>query len=146
MSDDIYKAPQADLAPHNKTEKVSLWNPDMAGLWSLIFTPLFGSVIVYLNWKALGEGVRAKNTIPWIILSFIIIAVLVFYDRFLVIYILMWYFLCQRRQTLFIKEHYYGKWERKSWLKPILLAFGGMAAFIVVIIFVTLIGLVVSAN
>lgn len=38
--------------PNN--EKITLWNPNAAVNWSVLFTPIFGAWIQAKNWKALG--------------------------------------------------------------------------------------------
>lgn len=32
-----------------------LWNPDVAGVWSVFLKPVFGSVILLLNWETIGD-------------------------------------------------------------------------------------------
>ena len=38
-----------------------LWNPEAAGGWSLIFNPVFGSILVLMNWQALGEREKIRS-------------------------------------------------------------------------------------
>ena len=40
-------------------QRAALWNPDAAACWSMLFTPLFGTILVIRNWEALGEPKRA---------------------------------------------------------------------------------------
>lgn len=61
MSYNPYAAPQSDLDTQSKgLENVALWNPNAAGLWSLLFTPIFGSIIHMKNWNALGQPEKAR--------------------------------------------------------------------------------------
>lgn len=31
----------------------AIWNPYVAGTWSIFFTPIFGSALILLNWRTL---------------------------------------------------------------------------------------------
>lgn len=41
--------------------KPALWSPNAVANWSLVFTPVLGSTLNYLNWKALGEAERGEH-------------------------------------------------------------------------------------
>lgn len=45
--------------------KPKLWNPNATTLWSLLFTPIFGSLLQNKNWEALGEQEKADNSKNW---------------------------------------------------------------------------------
>jgi hypothetical protein len=38
-----------------------LWNPEAAGAWSLIFNPMFGSILVLMNWQALKVPEKVRS-------------------------------------------------------------------------------------
>ena len=43
----------------------ALWNPQAAGLWSVLFTWAFGAFLLAKNWRALGNEARAKRCMFW---------------------------------------------------------------------------------
>lgn len=123
MENNVYQTPNADLEIKTKYSDVQLWNPDAAGAWSLLFTPVFGTILVRKNWIALGETDKAKTASNWLFVSilFAILSMLVGLLGF--IYIIVWYFAFQKRQTQFIKTNFIS-YKKKPWLVPIGIAFG----------------------
>ena len=43
----------------------ALWNPQVAGLWSVLLSWAFGSFLLARNWEALGNPARAKRCMLW---------------------------------------------------------------------------------
>ena len=43
-----------------------LWNPDTAGVWSVLFTTVFGSILLRWNWQAIGYS--DQRQLDWICL------------------------------------------------------------------------------
>lgn len=66
--------PQGGMPP-------SLWDPEAAALWSLLFTPIFGCFLITKNWTRLGEDSRAKSSMLWLGGS----VVLVFFNYLLIV-------------------------------------------------------------
>ena len=62
-----YAPPQADVEPVavETPAAPSLWNPNAAASWSLIFTPIFGAILHMKNWEALGEPQKAAGARSW---------------------------------------------------------------------------------
>lgn len=141
MTENIYNAPEASLTEEsNETCNVALWNPDAAGAWSLLFSPLFGSILVYKNWKALGEEEQAKKSKKWIYISAPMALLSALLGVFGLIYIAVWYFTSQKKQTQYLKSKFSGNYPKKGWLKPLGIAFGcllGLVALIVGLVAVT---------
>ena len=57
-------APQAN--PSDSPKPPSLWNPNAVANWSLIFSPIFGGILVSKNWKTLSENGKAKSSMYWV--------------------------------------------------------------------------------
>ncbi|HSI11958.1 MAG TPA: hypothetical protein VK961_07935 [Chthoniobacter sp.] len=53
--------------------------------------------------------------------------------------LLGWYFSIGKKQVLYVKETWPNGYPRKSWTKPLLVAFGALIAFLVVIFLLALI-------
>lgn len=128
---DIYTKPTVD------SSSVILWNPDVAALLSIPFSPIFGSIIHALNWRRLGEHRRA--TVSWIWAAFILLAVLtvnVFgasarlsastIDGYLkltqFVTLILWYFGTARSQGKYIVNKMRNEYRRESWLIPLCIA------------------------
>ena len=47
--------PDTDVDLPDEDDGPGLWNPDVAGVWSVFLTPVFGSVILLLNWETIGD-------------------------------------------------------------------------------------------
>jgi hypothetical protein len=107
-----------------------LWNPDAAGAWSLLLTPIFGSTLVWRNWVSLGERSMARLALFWLAMSVLALAFAILAtSRISLPYILLWYFACQRPQTLHLKRQWGTTYPRKPWLVPILSTLGGIVLF-----------------
>ena len=102
MNDNIKKNGTLDTS----VLKLKLWNPRAIGLWSIVFSPIFGAVIHAINWKKLNKPNMMWINVIWVIL--IIIMILVLPDDApnpsLVIWIL-WYALTARKQKEYIEEN-----------------------------------------
>ena len=53
--------------------KPVLWNPNAAANWSIPFTPVFGSILNYLNWKALDDSVRSRKSLVWVWVNIVLL-------------------------------------------------------------------------
>lgn len=102
-----------------------LWSPNLAAIWSLFLSPIFGAYIVSSNWEQLGEKGRASTASSWLWVgvAVYIIAMLAIPDAFIVItliWLLLWYIFSARPQSKYVKTQYNGSYKLKSWFKPIL--------------------------
>jgi len=119
-----YAPPQSNPEVSTTVAAMPLWNPDAAGAWSLLFTPVFGSILLLKNWRAMGRDDKLTSARVWLIIS-----IIMFLPTFLVggigfIYLIIWYFAWQRPQTRYVKSQWGKEYPRKSWKKPLLIAFG----------------------
>ena len=124
-----FEPPKAPLDVPVDRDAPPLWNPDAAGAWSLLFSPIFGSVLVRKNWQALGEQDKTRTATIWLVVS-----VLAFLFGMLVfpltgfLYIIVWYFAFQRPQAAYVKERWGKTYPRKGWFIPL---FAALLAWIV---------------
>jgi len=116
-----------------------LWNPNAAANWSLPFSPAFGSILNYLNWKALGEQDRARKGLIWVWVSvgvLILVHVLTALASFAVaralafLYLVVWYFATGRKQARYVRDTYGSDYTRRPWGKPLLFGTLGFLGFI----------------
>lgn len=121
-----------------------LWNPNAAGLWSLILTPAFGAYLHASNWRALGNPERAQANMVWVwvhviflVLAFVTLPLgdvpgldRTFQITGLVLLILWFYFQC-KPQMEYVKAHFGDGYERKGWGMP--LCIGASVWFSVII-------------
>lgn len=114
-----------------------LWNPDVAALLSIAFTPVFGAAIHALNWRRLGQNRRAA--VSWIWATFILLAFLGigFYAaaaqisehatdglvRLTQLFtLILWYFGAARTQGKHIAGKIHNEYFRESWFIPVSVA------------------------
>ena len=110
-----------------------LWNPDAAGAWSLLFTPVFGSILVRKNWKAIGDEDKVRQGAIWLGASIVMLLATIFIGILGFFYIIVWYFAWQRPQAQFIRERWGKDYPRKGWSVALLAALGIYIAVVVVL-------------
>ncbi|MEM8993594.1 MAG: hypothetical protein AAGF23_02255 [Acidobacteriota bacterium] len=129
-----YAPPAAPIDPYAQpgvrvSEAPPLWNPDAAGVWSLLLSPVFGSVLIWLNWRSLGEDGKAERGLTMVLAS-VVMLVLTFFVRGVgLFWIIIWYFAWQRRQTQYINERFGKDYPRRAWTKVVCSAFLLLFAF-----------------
>ena len=122
----------------------SLWNPNAAACWSLLFSPAFGAFLHARNADSLGRAEEAKVNRAWFYISvayfaFTLVSIFIpaipdgiFRIAGLAL-LLGWYFSLGRKQIKFVKATWQDRYQRKPWKKPLLVAFscliGVFAAF-----------------
>lgn len=111
----------------------ALWNPIAAFAWSVLFSWVFGAVLVSKNWTALGRPDRAKRCRLWIWLIVPLVALSAalsvaevqadFLMQGLGIGVLTaWHVLEVQPQVQHIRENYGTDYPRRSWAVPLLVA------------------------
>ena len=119
----------------------ALWNPDAAGAWSIFLTPVFGSVLLWRNWQAIGDAKKARAGMIWILVSILMyVATWLLYFALGLVYLVVWYLAWQRPQALYVREYLGSDYPRKPWFFPvfcgfILLMVGTFACIIALMIF-----------
>jgi heme/copper-type cytochrome/quinol oxidase subunit 2 len=105
----------------------ALWNPTAAGNWSLLFTPIFGSCLVFLNWKALGQEDKISSSRIWLIISILVFLTQIIWIPLLGFpYLLIWYFVFVKEQVKYVDERWKNEYPRRSWLYPLLMGLSGI--------------------
>jgi len=121
-----------------------LWNPDVAGAWSIFLTPIFGSAIVRKNWQALGDEQKARTGTVWLSVSIAVLVAALFAGMFGVtvgrfislFYLIVWYFAWQKPQTTYIKERWGKEYPHKGWGMPLMIAIGAILGLYVLLVLV----------
>jgi tRNA_anti-like len=117
----------------------SLWNPNAAAVWSLLFTPIFGASIHAINWQALGEEVKAKQSILWA-LGCIATMVMAYFLPPLaanlanILYLFIWYFISAKRQVDHVEIRLKNSYTKRGWAKPLIIAIAILSVCVVAII------------
>jgi len=120
-----------------ETATVSLWNPNTAANWSLLFSPVFGAWLHAKNWVALGDSGKAKQSMYWVYggIAILLLAIMLpdNIGRAMGIgYLFGWYFSSAKQQVKYVKENLNNAYLKKGWTKPIGIAVAVFAAFIIV--------------
>ncbi len=135
-----YRPPVEQVIP-----RIKLWNPNPIAGWSLLFTPLFGSTLTFMNWRALGKDEEAKKALVWILISaLVLVAFLFILDAAahnlapaplgIVAFILVWYSSLNRPQAKYFKTELNNQYIKKKWGKPLGLALGGLVGYFICIV------------
>lgn len=107
-------------------KEIKLWSPDASANWSLLFSIIFGAWLHAKNWEELGEFKKAKKSMLWvysgitILIVNMIIVELIDKSFFAIFFwlLLIWYFLCARKQVKYIKDNNI-KYKKRTIYKPL---------------------------
>jgi len=114
-----------------------LWNPDIAALLSMLFSPIFGAIIHALNWRRLGQPRRAIAAWLWAGLILLVFFGVAIYGGIARVNeraidasfrltqlstLFLWYFGTARAQGKFIVGQFRNEYHRESWFNPVLVA------------------------
>jgi hypothetical protein len=130
--------------PSQRASAPTLWNPNAAALWSLVFTPVFGAWLHMLNWQALGEPDEARRARRWVIgclawglfnfFSGLIIPPGEAIDALMWLItlgvLLAWYYGHGKSQQRLLLGRYGGEYPRRAWTVPVLIGVGVSVALL----------------
>ena len=108
----------------------ALWDPDLLGFAALLFTPVFGSVLLGRNWQALGEGGEAKVAKRWVVVSLLMLIPSLAMPAVYVAYYLAWYFVAMRKQISYVRIRHRGVYRRRFWAVPL---FAGLLVLVSIV-------------
>jgi hypothetical protein len=145
MSSNPYAPPKAKVGRVAQVESApALWNPDAAMKWSLLFSPVLGTLLHMKNWQAIGEPAKARAAAGWavaslaLLLGLVVLGVALPHAKALdgisrmsgLILLVVWYAVSGREQSRYIKERFGDSYPRKGWGKPLALAALAIFVFI----------------
>jgi hypothetical protein len=136
----IVEASAIDADSPNTTttlDKPELWNPNAAGLWSLIFSPIFGTWLHARNWKTLQEEEKYRKSMMWFYGSIAasIVSLLLPSKPSTALGLLLlvvWWLMAGQEQYKYVKEKY-PNYHKKRWGTPLSIAV--LVLFILSLIF-----------
>lgn len=97
-----------------------MWTPDVVGLWSLLLSTVFGSILLLLNWKAIGDQRRVTLSWLWLLASIASVFASLFIPFGTLIFLVIWYFGHQSKQTEYVTERWGLVYPRRRWVLPVL--------------------------
>ena len=111
-----------------------LWNPNAAGFWSLLLSPIFGAWLHAKNWSQLGQPDKAKQSMLWVYASVAVVVMAALFgdvnpSLFQVAcggLLVVWWIKSGNEQYKYVSEHC-PDYDKKSWSTPLSLA--GFVAF-----------------
>ena len=132
-----------------ETSHPRIWNPNAAACWCLLLSPAFGAFLHAKNADALGRYEEAKANRVWVYtyLAYLGITILSIFIPIIPDFIfnivglallLSWYFTLGKKQIKFVKEELNNEYEHKPWAKPLLIGFGCLVAFLILVFIVAL--------
>jgi hypothetical protein len=130
--------------PPTTNHPPSLWNPNAAANWSLLFSPAFGAFLHARNAEALGRADEAKANRKWFFASMSYFGLVFVSDFFPAIpdalfravafgLLFGWYFSLGRKQITYVKKTWPDGYQRKPLTMPLLIAFGSLVALFIAI-------------
>jgi hypothetical protein len=153
-----YAPPKSELAEPNASTTPrtapALWNPGAAAGWSLLFSPIFGSLVHMKNWQALGDAGRAAQSKNWaigslvaLLLSLVVAFVL---PESPAVDLLMravgfgvlvaWYYSAGKEQVMHVKGAFGTTYPRRGWAQPLLLAVGAVVVLMAGVVLLAVLG------
>lgn len=141
-----YAPPKAVVDDLSSQEPApSLWNPNAAASWSLLFSPIFGSILHMKNWSAMGQPDKAKSSKNWAIgstaffVGLLVVSVALPESKSLdglsriasFALLITWYYAIGKSQNAFVLAKYGKGYPRRGWLLPLLIALGVFVVFII---------------
>ena len=63
------------LLDEYSAEPPALWRPSAVAVWSLVFTPVFGSWLLMQNWRVLEQDHAARTARRWLLASVLVLGV-----------------------------------------------------------------------
>lgn len=124
----IFRAPLVEEEV-DEEQGVELWNPNAVMSWSVLFSPIFGALLIAENLKALGDEARAKRASLWVWAT---VAVVVLTPLFIShlsdgvrVYLgLMvgWMWLSARPHRMEVEREFGDDYPRRSWRRPLMIA------------------------
>ena len=111
-----------------------LWNPNAAGLWSLILTPIFGAWLHAKNWHTLGEPIKARTSMWWVYASAAALVATALLSTFLPLLfrftygslLVAWWIKSGNEQHQYVKQRF-PDYQKKRWGTPLSIA--GLVGF-----------------
>jgi len=108
---------------------VSLWNPNAAVNWSILFGAPLGSFLHARNWGSMGENGKKKRSLVWFWTTATLTAAAIIFPVDKRVYggvwlwsLILWYFISARAQAKYVRETYGSSYRRKGFVKPLLIA------------------------
>jgi len=127
-----------DEQEQSNVTRPRIWNPNAAANWSLLFTPVFGSLLHALNWKAMGKPEKATSGFIWAgaFLVYMLLSIILPIGKLWVVFLIVWYFVAGRPQAKYVKETFGEDYDRKPWGLPLGIAVGGYIVYFILIVVV----------
>jgi hypothetical protein len=133
------------IPPEPSNPSPALWNPNAAACWSLLFSPAFGAFLHARNAESLGHTDMAKANRIWFYVSlaylgFVVISIFIptipdaLFKGASIGLLMGWYVSIGKKQISYVNETWQSGYQRKSWTKPLLGAFGCLIGFMLLIV------------
>jgi uncharacterized membrane protein len=130
----------------------ALWNPTAAGVWSLLFSPIFGACLHMQNWKALGQPEKATASKKWIFGSSLFFITVACSSLFMpeskaldnagtlggLALLIAWYYAIGKSQQTYVAARFGKQYPRRSWTIPLAIAIGIFIAYVGLFFLLTL--------
>lgn len=121
------------------SSEVSLWNPNAAVNWSILFGAPLGSFLHARNWGSMGEHGKEKRSLIWFWTTATLMAAAIILPIDARVSggvwlwsLILWYFISARAQATHVRQGYGSTYRRKGFAKPLLIALACYACAVAV--------------
>lgn len=101
---------------------MQIYNLNKIFFLSLIFTPLFGSILLYFNAKEIKMNFLLNSSKTWLFYNFIAFILNLIIPFFMIIFFLLWWKYSFKEQDIYIKNNLLN-YQEKSFIKPLSISF-----------------------
>jgi hypothetical protein len=140
------------MSEEQTPQRAALYNPTLALVLALIFTPIFGGLLHALNWKALGNDALCARSMAWVRWTFYCFICYTFlepifqtlpFGRYMMLALLVGFWLAWASsigisQVLYVRD-FVPQYERKMFGKAIMAGALGWVGYTTVALTITLI-------
>jgi len=149
MSANPYLPPAADLERKMPADTIpALWSPGVAAGLAFFLSPIFGALINMKNWDAMGEPVKARQSMMWIygtVGFYVLMLVAAFSvpDEFAsdglyraagLGFFIAWYMTSGKDQKDVVEYRYGKTFPKRGWAKPVLISIGAYITLIIAVV------------
>lgn len=120
-----------------KESRLKIWNPNAAGCWALLVTPICSSYLLYKNAQNLNNQEDMTKAKSWMIAGLLVwllsVICAIYYplntgmiNGFSLWYLILWYFLFVRKQVENLKQQFgesYSRYESFEWFAFLIIGF-----------------------
>lgn len=119
---------------------IALWNPLWINVWSFLFSPILGSILIRANWSEMGKTLQSESSSYWTTIGLLLLFLYLvaepwlpaseFADYYFWIlwlgFYFSWLFISALPHYKYVKQTFGTNYHHKLWGKPLMLGAAGL--------------------